>query len=126
MVIFELPISVTLPRKTKADKKIMLNLNVYRNLHHSVNNQVKQEFEPIKGEPFKAESIKISYRVEKTTKRKFDTMNIISVVDKFFLDWLVKENYIPDDTFNNVSYGSIDGSNQCAADRVIAEIEIKE
>ncbi|MCP4395538.1 MAG: hypothetical protein GY804_14920, partial [Alphaproteobacteria bacterium] len=96
------------------------------NLHHSVNNQVKQEFKPINGEPFKAESIKISYRVEKRTKRKFDTMNVISVVDKFFLDWLVKEKYLPDDTFNNVSYGSITGTNQCDTDRVIAEIEIKE
>jgi hypothetical protein len=121
---FILPLSVILPRKTKEDKKIMLNLNVYRNLHHAINNQVKQLFLPIEWYLFKAGKIKISYKIQKKTKRKFDTMNIISVVDKFFLDWLVKMQYIPDDTFNNVSYGSIDGKNDCEFDRVIAEITV--
>ncbi len=120
---FILPLSVTLPRKTKADKKIMLNMNVYRNLHHSLNNQIKQSFKPILEEEFKSDKIKISYFVEKSTNRKFDTMNIVSIVDKFFLDWMVKSGYIPDDTFKNVSYGIIDGKNGCQHNRVIATIE---
>ena len=121
---FILPISVTLPRKRKNDKKVMLNLNVYRNLHFHVNNDVKNNFSPMLLQYFKAEKIKISYRIEKTTKRKFDTMNIISIVDKFFLDWLIENEYIPDDTCNNVSYGKISGNNNCKENRVLAVVEV--
>ncbi len=103
----------------------MLNMNVYRNLHHTVNNQIKQLFEPIESVngKFCCNKITVSYKVEKRTKRKFDTFNIVSVVDKFFLDWLIKWDYLPDDTFNNVEYGSITGKNDCEYDRVIATIE---
>ena len=121
---FILPISVTLPRKRKADRKIMLNLNIYRNLHFQVNNQLKQFFAPLKYKSFKAELISISYYLEKTTKRKFDTMNIISIVDKYFLDWLIENNYIPADTYEHVIYESIDGENNCKEDRVIAIVKI--
>lgn len=75
---------------------------------------------------FYAKKIRVSYEIEKKTKRKFDTMNIISVVDKFFLDWLIKYEYIPDDTFNNVSYGSITGKNDCDHDIVFVTIEVLE
>ena len=122
--IFILPISVTLPRKRKADKKIMLNLNVYRNLHYQVNNDVKDIFKPVSVYAFRAEIIEISYIVHKTTKRKYDTMNIISIVDKFFLDWLVDNNYLPDDTCFNVRYGNIIGENNCSENNVIASIKI--
>ena len=121
---FVLPDCVYLPRKTKEDKKVMLNMNIYRNLHHSLNNQVKQAFEPIETELFKAERIRISYYVYKKSKRKFDTMNVISVVDKFFLDWLVKHEYIPDDNCDNVCYGNIYGHNNYPEPEIIAEIEV--
>ena len=121
---FVLPISVILPRKRVKDKKIMLNLNVYRNLHFQVNNQVKELFKPIEADQFKAEKISIGYLVRKTTKRKYDTMNIISIVDKFFLDWLVENEYIPDDTCNNVIYDGIVGDNDCKKDEVLATVTI--
>lgn len=121
---FILPTSVILPRKTKDDKKIQLNMNVYRNLNHFTNNQIKQEFRPIKIEIFRAEKIRISYFVEKRTKRIFDTRNITDVVDKYFLDWLVKMKMIPDDNFNHVCYGREDGINDCEHDRVVAMIEV--
>ncbi len=124
MIRFELPVSVILPRVRVADKKVMLNMNT--NWNRFKFNECKKIFKPISSEPFKANKIVIYYHVEKRHKGIFDSMNYISYVDKFFLDWLVKEKYIPDDTFNNVSYGSITGLNQCAVDRVIAEIEIKE
>lgn len=126
MIIYELPISVTLERKTKPDREIMLNINNYRNWQFHLNNQLKQAFEPISGQGFSANKICISYQVEKRTKRKYDTMNIVSIVDKFFLDWLVKTGCLLDDNCNVVSYGSIEGRNDCEADRVIAKIEIIE
>jgi hypothetical protein len=128
---FILPLAVYLPRKTKEDRKIMLNMNIYRNLHHSVNHQIKKLFTPellngqLRTELLKdPRPVKISYVVEKKTKRKFDTMNIVSIVDKFFLDWMVENNYLEDDSFKHVSYGSITGSNDCKYNRVIAYIEI--
>ena len=124
MITYILPISVTLPRKTKADKKVMLNMNVYRNLHHQICNDIKQAFAPISGQGFSANKIRICYHVEKTTKRRYDTMNIISIVDKFFLDWLVNNGRLLDDTCDNVIYGSIEGVNDCEQSRVIAKIEI--
>lgn len=122
--VFILPLSVTLPRKRNSDKKVMLNLNYYRNMHFQVNNQVKQYFKPISVYAFRAEMIEISYIVYKTTKRKYDTMNIISIIDKFFLDWLVENNYLSDDTCLNVRYGSIEGKNDCTENKVIASIKI--
>ena len=122
--MFELPISVTLPRKTKEDKKVMLNMNVYRNLHHALNSQAKKLFAPIKSMPFKADTIEISYTVLKPTKRKYDTMNIVSVVDKFFLDWLVDQGMIPDDTCDRVSYGRIVGWTNREGNCIIAQVKV--
>lgn len=122
--IFILPMSVLLPRKRTANKKVMLNLNYYRNMHYQINNDIKKYFKPDSLSAFRAEVIEISYTVYKTTKRKYDTMNIISIVDKFFLDWLVENNYLPDDTCLNVKYGSIEGKNDCSENKIIASIKI--
>lgn len=123
-IIFELPVSVSLPRVKTKDKKMMLNMNSYRNLNFHINNQMKQLFEPISITKFKASKIRISYKIYKKTKRKYDVMNVASIVDKFFLDWLIKYNFIPDDNLENVCYGSIDGYNDSIEDKVITEIEI--
>ncbi len=122
--IFELPISVMLPRKRVKDKKVHLNMNQFVSYSRFTINAAKQLFVPISISEFKAEKIKISYYLEKKHKREFDTMNFVSIVDKFFLDWLVKKKFIPEDKFRNVSYGEIDGNNNCIADRVIAKIEV--
>lgn len=124
MIQFILPTSVILPRKTKEDKRVALNLNVFRNTKPVVNNQIKQLFRPDKIEIFRATKIRISYHVEKKSKRKYDIMNIISIVDKFFLDWLVSNRMIPDDNLYCVDYGGTTGANGCEESRVIASIEI--
>ena len=121
---FYLPIYVMLPRKTKADKKVHLNMNQFVNYSRFTVNDAKKLFRPIQMEPFQAEKIKISYFLEKKHKREFDTMNFVSIVDKFFLDWMVKKDYIPNDKFYNVSYGGIDGIYGCITDRVIATVEV--
>jgi hypothetical protein len=113
-----------LPRKTMKDRKMMLNLGIYRNLNYIVNNQMKQLFKPISGEVFKAEKIRISYFVEKRHKRLFDTRNITDVVDKFFCDWLVNNDFIPDDNFMHVCHGGDDGIYGRKEDRVIATVEV--
>ena len=119
--IFELPVYIISPRKTKKDKKLALNMNTYRNLQHFDNNYMKQNFKPdVLPEQFAATKIQVSYHIEMPTKRRFDTMNIVSVVDKFFLDWLQKNEYIPDDTCDHVSYGKITGVKGTGNARAIA------
>jgi len=120
---FELPISVILYRKTKTDVKKTLNLNGYRNWHYQISNEVKHNFMPITVEPFRAKRIKISYRVTKRRKARYDTMNIITIVDKFFCDWLVSERMIPDDSCENVEIGGVVGD-YGIRDCCTAEIEI--
>ncbi len=137
-ITFYLPSFVDLPissraRSAKNIKRLQegkpynrkqLNMNVYRNLNFMVNNQMKQLFKPIHGELFKAEKIRITYFVEKKMRRLFDTKNITTVVDKFFCDWLVKNECIPDDNFMHVCYGGEDGAMGCVTDRVIATVEV--
>ena len=121
-----LPISVIIPMKRVADKKVMLNLNDYRNAHHQTLSAAKRVFTPVSGKLFSANKIRITYHVEKTTKRKFDTANIVSIVDKYFCDWLVNNGCIVDDNCDIVSYGGSDGRRDCEQSRVIARIEIIE
>lgn len=96
---FELPCQVVLSRKTKKDKVIYLNINVYRNLHYIVNNQIKQLFEPkeIFCNLTCKDKIAIEYHIQRKDKRRYDIMNAIAIVDKFFCDWLIAQKYIEDD-----------------------------
>lgn len=105
MMKFILPTYIDIPRKTKKDKRIYLNLNVYRNLNFHVNNQVKIKFKDmvsnlanIKFNP----PIRLIYQIHVRTRRKMDKMNVITVVDKFFCDALTFYNCIPDDNDNYV------------------------
>lgn len=95
------PVFVVLPRKTKKDRVIYLNLNVYRNLHYIVNNKTKVIYfenikKQIKGVRLKT-PIDISFYLFKNNRREVDRSNVLSVIDKFFCDSLVKAGCIPDD-----------------------------
>ena len=97
-------------------KKFALNLNVYRNAHYQVLNKAKiifknqlfQNYPEI--QEIKAHQVEIGYYIERCDKRVFDTMNIISIVDKFFLDALVESGCIPDDNYKYVRYKVIQTS----------------
>lgn len=123
--IYELPTQIMLPRKTKDDLKVYLNHNVavrWKSFHY---NNIKKAFKPIKDAKMPAcEKIRISYMLHKKFNRRFDTMNVIAIVDKFFLDWLVKDGRLPDDDHENVSYGSIDAKGGTGENRVYATIEV--
>lgn len=97
------------------NKKFALNLNVYRNAHYQILNKAKiifknqllanyPEIKKIKGLTGK---VRVNYNIIPNNKRKFDTMNVISIVDKFFLDALVEFGCIPDDNYNYVLYDKI-------------------
>lgn len=114
------PLFVDLPRKTKKDKRIYLNLNVYRNLNRFTNGDAKiiycEDMEKqLKGLVLKT-PVRITYVLFKGSKRKTDRANILSVVDKFFCDALVHWGCIFDDEdkfiFSTHYYtGGIDSEN---------------
>jgi len=95
------PLHVTIPRKTKKDRRIALNMNVYRNIHHSVNGQAKKLYLEAVREQLECLQIQtpveITYQVFKPTKRILDKMNVISVVSKFLLDAITELGCWEDD-----------------------------
>jgi hypothetical protein len=101
MIKIEVPLYVTLPRKTKKDKKYMLNLNQYRNWHYIVSNQLKHRFcealeSSLRGLKLKDE-LDITYTLYKGSKRKIDRANVLCIIEKFFCDALTFYGCIPDD-----------------------------
>ena len=100
------PVEIYLPRKTKEDRRVALNLNVYRNLHHHISNQAKQQYhkemkEQLEGVKFEV-PISISLRYYKGTKRRSDKANVLCIVEKFFCDAMVEYGCIPDDNDNYI------------------------
>ena len=95
------PLFVMIPRKTKASKRISLNMNTYRNLHHRTSNDAKKEYTRVVSEQLVNLDIKtpveITYKVYKASNRRLDKMNVISVVSKFLLDAITEYGCWEDD-----------------------------
>lgn len=96
------PIYITLPRKTKKDKKVPINLNRYRNAYFYENNKVKKLFKEAIEDQIKWKTIKTPYGLAITIYYAYmsDLWNVESIVDKFLNDALVEYWCIPDDNMN--------------------------
>lgn len=95
------PLFVMIPRKTKASKRISLNMNTYRNLHHRTSNDAKKEYTRVVSEQLVNLDIKtpveITYKVYKASNRRLDKMNVVSIVSKFLLDAITEYGCWEDD-----------------------------
>ena len=103
---FYSPLAIILPRKTKKDRRVALNLNTYRNLHYLVNNSVKHIYcelmrEQLSGFKFKT-PIALQFELHRQNKRKGDRANVLCIVEKFFCDALVHYGCIPDDNDEHI------------------------
>ena len=105
-LLIEAPIYVILPRKTKADKKVALNLNVTRNLHFQIHNQVKQKYKDIIEEILDntdqrdvkfTKPVRVVFQLHKASNRRSDKHNFISVVEKMLMDALTELGILVDD-----------------------------
>ena len=106
-----LPLQVYLPRKTKEDKKIILNLNNYRNAHYTALNKAKKAYERLvwleykqkypKGAKFTV-PVSIEYSYYHNNNGTVDLSNPISVIDKFACDALTKFGLWADDNSTNI------------------------
>jgi len=96
------PLFIMLPRKTVKDKRIALNMNTYRNLHHRISNDAKKAYSEALREQLEGLSIQtpveVTYKVYKGSKRRLDKMNVISVVSKFLLDSITEYGCWEDDS----------------------------
>ena len=110
----ELPLAVY-----KGRNRFSLNLNQYRNWHYAVSNQIKSIFnltvEDRLDFVFKG-PVMIEYDYYAPNKRKVDLMNVISVVDKFFQDSMVRKGCIEADDISIVknviaNYKGVDKEN---------------
>ncbi|MCZ6898064.1 MAG: hypothetical protein O7D95_05075 [Betaproteobacteria bacterium] len=99
---FSVPLRVAVSKK----KDFILNINHYRNAHHQVLAKAKGKFERIiKNMNINIEisdPIRVHYKYYPASKRKYDSMNIISIVDKFLMDSLIKCGLIKDDNYEHV------------------------
>lgn len=111
--------TIELPMRMKINKHgelESLNLNVYRNLHYYKLNYQKKAFQTfvkplLLGLP-SMEAITLHYEINPKGGSRLDTMNVGSIVDKFFSDALVQNGIIPDDDYkhvvgNSFSFGSL-------------------
>lgn len=111
----DLPLTVTLPRKTKADKKVIINLNNYPHWHYMTYNQVKKIFKEILEPTLNGLKIEgkmaIEYTLFKGSNRRSDKMNVCAVQDKFFCDALTECGCIADDN-DEIIVGQMFGKTQ--------------
>jgi len=117
-------------------KIFQLNLNYYRNAHYQVLNKAKVKFKenvfskyPEIKSMGQAYEISLEYTVVPHNKRKFDTGNLISIVEKFFLDALTESGIIADDHYTIVKESKtnpVDKINELNKNKkIIIEVKFK-
>lgn len=111
-----LPLAIPITPK----KNFSLNLNVYRNAHFYELNKAKEVFHQYIGQLFDGidpmNRVMIIYTLFFGSKRRVDTANICSIVDKFFCDTLTEKKILPDDSYDVIEeviyrFGGIDKEN---------------
>ena len=120
-----LPLYVMIPRKTKADKKFILNLNVMRTAHFRTIASAKVLYHEYVREAvltckdrdrYGTDKVRVSYTLFPASKRRIDIQNVCPVVAKFTEDSLVALGVLDDDNsdiITEVSYrfGGVDKDN---------------
>jgi len=97
-------------KKTGNENWFDININKYRNIHWSMLAKSKKIYKDIMI-PFlmksdshleRMDKVEIIYQIITNNKKKFDSMNVISIIDKYFQDVLVDCGIIKDDSWKFV------------------------
>lgn len=117
----DLPLSVTLPRKKGNGKKVILNINEYRNAYFRTLNDAKHLYVEIVRDALPIDGGKwvddppyrFTYTLFPRDRRLCDVSNACSIVDKFAADALVKLRVIEDDNHQIIpviiyQFGAVD------------------
>lgn len=101
-----LPTFVELPRKTKAAKKVSINLNIYRNQMHHELNACKQAYKQMVIDYLTKTNqvavvfdkpVRVRFKLIKGTQRRTDKSNFFSIASKYLYDALTEIGMLPDD-----------------------------
>ena len=105
------PLYIDIPRKTKADKRVYINMNSYRNLHYAVSNKVKKMYLEAVRDQLEGLTIQtpvdVTYKVFKQSKRRLDKMNVVAISSKFLLDAVTELGCWEDDNDDHVKTETI-------------------
>lgn len=126
------PYWLIIPRKTKEDKRVILNFNEYHNWYPTTRNNYKQFYTEqigsiIRKLPKMSHIELIEYKVFYERNGKYpDTRNITNLVDKFFCDALVYYEIVEDDDHFTISstkdtWGGVDKDNPRIEITIIGE-----
>ena len=120
MLKFSIPLRV----QTSKNKSFILNLNNYRGTHYRVLTNAKSNFQDIvinmdlrqQLRGMYLNPIRVTYTYYPASNRKYDSMNVASIIDKFLMDALVKSDVIRDDNYKlvlwpNFIHGRVDRDN---------------
>lgn len=100
------PWAVEIPRKTKKNKKVTLNMNTYRNLHRNTNNEAKIILKQLMKDQLEGVSletpVEVTIQVHKPTRRILDKGNVYAVSSKYLYDAMTEYGVWEDDNDNFV------------------------
>lgn len=98
------PLAVYVPRKTKEDRRYLLNLNAYRNWQGHENNNIKKAFHEAMRDQLEGLEIETPVDVEftlyKGSNRITDKSNFYAVLSKFLFDSMTNYGCWEDDNDN--------------------------
>lgn len=107
--VFQVKLPMRMETNKGGDKESM-NLNIYRNLHFRKLSHQKNAFhrkiDPLLSGFPKLGKVSLHYEINPKSKGRLDTMNVGSIVDKYFSDTLVEAGVILDDDYTNVVFNS--------------------
>lgn len=100
------PLHTYVPRKTKEDRRYLLNLNAYRNWQGHENNNIKKAFhEDVKEQLEKIRfdhPVEVTFQLFKGSKRRTDKQNFSSVLSKFLYDSMTTYGCWEDDNDDQI------------------------
>ena len=109
-------ITISLPPPYYKDgSKAIMSMNIFRNMHPYLLNKFKIAYGELCSQALSSHdkcmfnSLKVSYVLNTVpTKagkpKKVDMTNVLSIIDKVFMDVLVKDGWLEDDTIEFVAY----------------------
>ena len=118
-----------MPKKTKKDAVISINVNWYRNAHHRTSNYVKKAYKELIKSQFEGlrkpeGKIHVHYDYYAARNNSPDLDNFTGTAKKFFQDAMTELGFIEDDNVNFIpstseKYCGIDRENP----RIVAKIQ---
>lgn len=120
-----LPIYYTQEFKTKPNKTSLVGMNLYRNAHHFLQNNMKKHFQDLVIEQLPP-VVEVVQQFTVTYKLYYkspvcDASNVVALIEKFYLDAIKEHGLIIDD---NVNYHISSSWQVIAQDKTNPRIEV--